>query len=266
MTAQQFWGIGFVSLWHPNVLLESILIQGVYLWLVRGSGKRFFANAMPASYLQIASFLFGMWIFYLAFGSPIDYLADHLLFSAYMLQNILEMIAMTPFLLLGLPAWLIEPVVAPLIRTRLYKKLVKPVVRALAFNVIFVVFHLPPVFNQTMVHPWLHVLEHCVFFISASFLWMPIVSPTALIQRLRPAAQVVYVFFAGNFLMPLIILLLFTQNVLYEFYLKVPRVFGMSLLGDQQLGLLVMLVGMIIPFFSLGVYAYSRYDNILLYR
>lgn len=266
MTAQQFFGLGIVTLWHPVVLVESLVIQALYIWIVVGSGRRFFPHSQAASPGQIMRFLAGMWIFYLAFGSPIDYLADHLLFSNYMLQNILEMIAMTPLLLSGLPAWLMEPIVQPIVQTKTYKLVSKPFIRALTFNVVFVVFHLPPVFNQTLLHPGLHVFEHFVFFLIAIFLWMPIVSQTPLVARLRPAAQVVYIFFAGNLLMPLIILLLFTQYPFYSFYLQVPRVFGTTVLGDQQLGLIVMLVGMLIPFFSLGVYAYSRYDNALLYR
>ncbi|PWI57400.1 cytochrome c oxidase assembly protein [Sulfoacidibacillus thermotolerans] len=266
MTAQQFWMLGINLLWHPLVLIESLILATVYFWLVVGSGRHYFAHSQPVTKQQWLSFLAGIGVFYLAFGSPIDYLANHLLFSAYMLQNILEMIVMTPLFLSSIPAWVIEPVAARVVNKPFYQKVSKPFVRALAFNVVFVAFHLPPVFNQTLLHPWLHVVEHFVFFLLAIFLWMPILSPTALIARLRPAAQVVYIFFAGNLLMPLIILLLFTQEPFYRFYLQVPRVFSIPILADQQLGLIIMLVGMLVPFFSLGVYAYSRYDNALLYR
>ncbi|MHB1685438.1 MAG: cytochrome c oxidase assembly protein [Bacilli bacterium] len=252
--------------WHPFVLAASAAMAIAYLFLVAGPGRRFFSAATAPPPLRMIRFLIGVCVFYAAFGSPLAHLADHFLFSAYMLQNILEIIVMTPFLLTGLPDWLIRPVLLPLVHWRGYKSIAKPVIRALTFNVVFVLFHLPPVFTETLLHPWFHDVEHIVFFMLAVFLWMPIVSPLPEIQRLRAAAQVVYIFFAGNLLMPLIILLLFTQTPFYPIYLHVPRVLGLSVLADQQLGLLVMLVGMLVPFFGIGVYAYARYDNVSFYQ
>ncbi|MHB1627189.1 MAG: cytochrome c oxidase assembly protein [Bacilli bacterium] len=266
MTGSVLSSAGWASSWHPIVLAVAAALLIAYLMVVAGPGRKWFRGAGSASPAQAARFALAVCVFYAAFGSPVAYLADHFLFSAYMLQNILEIIVMTPLLLTGIPAWLLRPALLPVTRWRGYSSMGKPVVRALTFNAVFVFFHLPPVFAETLAHPWFHAVEHLVFFALAVFLWMPIVSPLPEIRRLRAAAQIVYIFFAGNLLMPLIILLLFAQTPFYPFYLHVPRALGLSVLADQQLGLVVMLVGMLVPFFGVGVYAYAHYDNASFYQ
>jgi cytochrome c oxidase assembly factor CtaG len=51
-------------------------------------------------------------IFYLAVGSPLDQIGERFLFSAHMLQHQLLVYPAAILFLLGLPAWMIDPLLA----------------------------------------------------------------------------------------------------------------------------------------------------------
>ena len=76
--------------------------------------------------LRLSCFLLGLAVLWMAVASPLDGFADVLL-SAHMVQHLLLMSVVPPLLLLGwpvvpllrgLPAWILRPVLGPLLRSR----------------------------------------------------------------------------------------------------------------------------------------------------
>ncbi len=257
--------LSFATLWQPIIMVQSAVVQILYLLIVSRIGKRFFRRYQPMEAGRIISFLAGMWVFYFAFGSPFDYVADHLLFSVHMVQHLVEILLLVPLILYGMPSWLISPLVEGR-RGAVARRIFHPIVNVVVFNVIFFSFHLPVLYDLALRNESFHFFEHAMFFVGGVFLWMPVFSPFAEIPRLEPGPQVLYMFFAGNLAMPLDILLLFAQHPFYSYYLHVPRMFGLSPLADQQLGFAIMAGAMFIAFFAVAVRAYVRYDNAVLYE
>ncbi len=257
--------LSFATLWQPSIIAQAVIVQVLYLLVVYRFGKRVFRGYRPVEPARVVSFLAGMWVFYFAFGSPFDYVADHLLFSVHMVQHLCEILLMVPLLMYGVPPWLLEPLVAGE-RGQAARRVFHPIVNIAVFNVIFFGFHLPVLYDLALRSEAFHFFEHAMFFVGGLFLWMPVFSPVEAIPRLDPGPQVLYMFFAGNLAMPLEIILVFAQRPFYPFYNHVPRLFGLSPLADQQLGFAIMAVAMFAAFFAVAVRAYVRYDNVALYE
>lgn len=257
--------LSFAVLWQPAIMAQSVIVQALYLLVVSRFGRRVFLGYRRVEPARAASFLAGMWVFYLAFGSPFDYVSDHMLFSAHMVQHLAEILLMVPLLMYGAPPWLLEPLFAKG-RGKVARRIFHPIVNVVVFNAIFFGFHLPVLYNLALRNETFHFFEHVMFFVGSVFLWMPVFSPAEAIPRLDPGPQVLYMFFAGNLAMPLEIILLFAQRPFYSYHAHAERMFGLSPLADQQLGFAIMAVAMFAAFFAVAVRAYVRYDNVALYE
>jgi cytochrome c oxidase assembly factor CtaG len=126
--------------------IAIVLTACVYLrgWLaIRKTRAQQFAP------LRLSWLLVGLAVLWVAVASPLDGTADVLL-SAHMVQHLLLMSVVPPLLLLGcpvvpllrgLPGWILRPVLGPLLRLavlrRLGRRLISPPVAWLAMNVTF---------------------------------------------------------------------------------------------------------------------------------
>ena len=87
-----------------------LLLAGVYL-LGIGPLRTRYRLGPPASKKQIASYLSGVLVLLVALEGPIHELSDTYLFSAHMVQHMLLIYVAPPLLLLGIPAWLLRPII-----------------------------------------------------------------------------------------------------------------------------------------------------------
>ena len=226
--------------WEPSIVIGTVLIVGLYLYAV-GPLRKKYHLAEHVKKAQVFSFLLGMFIMFLALVSPLDELGDSYLFSAHMVQHLCITIIGPPLLLIGIPGWLVDPL--------LRKPLIFPIARVLTFpalafflyNFDFWLWHAPPLYNATLENQNIHILEHLTFIVFGVIYWWPVFSPSALLPRLSIGGQVLYLFLSG---MPTVALgagLTFLPP-LYAPYLAVPRIWGLSPAADQQLGGLIMWV------------------------
>ena len=226
--------------WEPSIVIGTALIVGLYLYAV-GPLRKKYHLAEHVKKAQVFSFLLGMFIMFLALVSPLDELGDSYLFSAHMVQHLCITIIGPPLLLIGIPGWLVDPL--------LRKPLIFPIARVLTFpalafflyNFDFWLWHAPPLYNATLENQNIHILEHLTFIVFGVIYWWPVFSPSALLPRLSIGGQVLYLFLSG---MPTVALgagLTFLPP-LYAPYLAAPRIWGLSPAADQQLGGLIMWV------------------------
>lgn len=254
-------GLSFSMLWNPDVLLQAVVMQIIYLLLLSRPIRAWFSGSRKVPLSQIVSFLGGLWVFYFSFGSPIDYMSDELLFSAHMVQHMLEIMLMTPLLIYGIPDWFIRPVLKWKPSAVLFKAWTNPVASAIVFNLCFSGFHIPAIYNKTLVNDTFHLFEHAVFFATAFFMWWPLLSPLPELHRLQSGGRLMYLLFNFNLMMPISVLLIFAQQEWYPFYLTVPRVFGLDPVSDMQLGGLIMLIGMAVPYGASSLISYLKYNE-----
>ena len=176
------------------------------------------------------------------FETPFDGLAGAYL-TAHMAQHLAVTLMVPPLLLLGTPAWLLEPWFRSPTALALGRMLTRPLAAYALFNVPFTLVHMPALYELMVQNTIVHLLSHGVFLATALLLWWPVVGPLPALPRLSYPMQMLYLLiqtvpgqFIGAFLT-------FSPTPLYAFYAEARRVGGMSPQLDQQIAGLLMWVG-----------------------
>jgi len=113
------------------------------------------------------------------------------------------------------------------------KALVRTEICWLAAAAALVGWHIPALFTLAMRSAGWHFVEQSSFLVTGLLFWWPVVQPWPSV--LRPdLSMILYLFFAT---LPCDILsgfLAFSDRVAYPVYFSTPRLFGFSVLEDQQ--------------------------------
>ena len=224
---------------HPDAILMTLLLLGLYALGAR-AGSRSTPSHRPTN-AQTTLFISGVFALYLGAGSPIHDISERYLLSVHMLQHMLFTLVALPLILLGTPDWMLRPLIRPrAVRAAAYA-LMRPFPAFLAFNLVVLFTHLPPVVDLSLrVHSF-HFAVHAALTATALLMWMPIFSPLPELPRLGPFAQLIYLFVQQ--LLPAVIasFFAFADKVVYEFYASAPeRLWGISVTDDQQIAGVVM--------------------------
>ncbi|MBJ7595550.1 MAG: cytochrome c oxidase assembly protein [Candidatus Dormibacteraeota bacterium] len=205
----------------------------------RGAWRR--AAAPVAVLLLVASWL-----------SPLQTLASHYLLTAHLLQITLVMGVIPPLLLLGLPGrgWSR----APGWLASLGRVAVHPLSGMLAINVAFFGWHLTGAYEASLSSSELYAAQQLSLLAASVLFWWPIVVPLGDRRVLGRWATLGYIMVAtipqtfGGITVAL------AKHQLYPTYGAAPRIFGLSVLTDQQIaGACIALVSKIALFVAFSV-------------
>jgi cytochrome c oxidase assembly factor CtaG len=205
--------------------------------------------------LRLSWYLLGLVVIWVAIASPLDKLADALL-SAHMVQHLLLMSVVPPLLLLGwpvvpllrgLPAWILRPVLGPVLRLGVLRRvgrcLISPLIAWVAMNLTFLGWHVPAGYNFALQPEISARLRACLF--SRKLIGILVVRNPALADPAprEPLGPVVVPAFGGPCEHCSIGLsLAFCGWPVYSYYLTRPNSFHVSPLSDEVLGAVIMWV------------------------
>ncbi|HEY8695176.1 MAG TPA: cytochrome c oxidase assembly protein [Chloroflexota bacterium] len=236
---------GILTKWafDPTVIVGLLVSIAVY-WLYT-RGPRAEPDAEPRR--TDARFAGTIVLTFLALESPLDFLADRYLFSVHMVQHLVLLLGVAPLLALSLPPALIHD--GWRLPSWLRRAATQPAIVFVAFVGDLWAWHAPPLYEATLHSEWTHVLEHLSFIATAALFWwiaFDAVGPMPVLARMG------YVFVAGIPNTLLGALITFAPGVLYPSYqlaLEQPGLghaleaqYGVTVLGDQELGGLLMWV------------------------
>jgi putative membrane protein len=194
---------------------------------------------------QVSAFLLGVAALWFASASPLHDIAEQYLYSAHMVQHLLQGLVIPPLLLLGVPTWMGELLLRPTWLHRTVRGLSKPLVAALLFNGVMAVIHWPEVVDGMLASEVFHASSHVLLMGTGFLMWMNIVSPVPyLVPRLQPLPQMAYLFLMT--FLPTIpaSFLTFGEQPLYQAYAAFPRLLdGFTALDDMRLAGLIMKIG-----------------------
>jgi cytochrome c oxidase assembly factor CtaG len=175
------WGL-FTSTWdwEPSVVGGSVLLLAAYLVAVRFRLD-----------LHTALFASGVGVLLLALVSPLDELGDDYLFSAHMLQHILLDLVAPLLLVLGLPASLVDAVLAWRPAAGVEKVLGAPLVAWFLGIGTLWTWHLPSLYDWTLRSEPVHVFEHLTFLVTGTILYWPVLGRTPA-RAMAPLASIAY--------------------------------------------------------------------------
>lgn len=246
----------------PPVIIGLIGMSALYLWATSDSERRHYPNAAPVSAWQMTSFFLGLLAFAVALLTPLEPLSDSFLFSAHMVQHILITVVGPPLMLLGVPRWLYEAIARGAGRVwRGWMFLTGPLVGFVLFHGIFTFVHFPEFYNAALRDENIHILEHVMMWSAAFVGWWCVLAPTRELGALSQPLKGLYLL-AGTVPGQVVgAIITFSDSVIYDEYLHASRVWGISPIADQQIGGLLMWVGVgtffliaaLIVFFRWGI-------------
>jgi putative membrane protein len=200
--------------------------------------RRARAEAGPgaASGWRATSFAAGLLLVLAALVSPIDALAEQL-FVAHMIQHILLLDGAAILLVLGLTRVLLRPATRRLQRLEQSAgPLAHPAFAVVLYAGGMILWHVPAAYDAALAHPVAHVLEHMTFAAGGVLYWWHLLSPIRSRHRLGGLGPVAYMATTKLAVGLLGIVLTFSPEALYGFYVGRPRVWGLSPVVDQNVG------------------------------
>jgi len=222
---------------HADVLLGAGVLAAAYALA--------WARGLRAGATRPVAFLAGLGALLAALNGPLHDLSDYYLFSAHMVQHLVLTLVVAPLLLAGTPGWMLDRLLAPLLRRPLGRgavRLTRPVPALGLYAAALIAWHRPGPYNAALeVHGW-HIVEHLVLLATAVLAWWPVASASALAPRLHYGAQILYLFAFGMPMTAVAAMITGAEQVLYPFYAAAPRLFSLTPLDDQRLGGVIMWV------------------------
>ena len=215
----------------------------------------FAVGRFGASRRRVACFGGAMGLLAVAFWSPLHHLGLHYLLTAHLLQNVI-LAEWAPLLaVLGVSS----PMAVALARRRSWRVLVQPAVALPLWLLNYYAWHVPPVYDAALDHQaWLIHVEHACYFATGFAMWWPLVHDVP--RRLHSGARAGYAFAAFVLASPIGLLLALLPKPVYAFYEHVPtRVWGLSPLGDQELGGVTMASEQAVVLFVIFLYWFRRF-------
>ncbi len=225
-----------------SLTLILLLAASLYLraWISTRSG-----SAAPIPAWKAGSFLLGLVLVWMAWGSPLA-AYDHSLLTVHMIKHLLLMTFAPPLILLGEPMkvfWGLTPMLARSILGRVsHQPLVQRLARIVTSLVVcwtasaltLIAWHVPTLFALGVRSEIGHTVEQAMFFGTGLLFWWPVIQPWPSASTGPRWSLLLYLFLAT---LPCDILsgfLVFSDRVAYPVYFSTSRLFGFSVLEDQQ--------------------------------
>lgn len=233
---------------HLDVVLLCVGLVLAYIALIRRYGPLLHprGDQPVVTRRQVWCFGAGVLALWLASGSPLHTLADRYLFSAHMVQHLLQAFVIAPLLLLGIPGWMLEVVTRPRWLRGSLRTLAAPIVAGVAFNVVLLGIHWPAVMELMVRNEVFHATMHTSLVLASLLMWLPVLSSSDVVQpRMKPLARMGYLF--GMTLLPTVPASFLTfgdpASPLYPVYGEFPRMWGIPVGEDMLIAGLIMKTG-----------------------
>ena len=250
--------------WHNEPYLVGGLVFAGWLWAILAGPYR--ARLAPGATFprrHAVSFYLGLFVFYLAVGSPLDQIGERFLFSAHMLQHQLLVYPAAVLVLLGLPSWMIDPGLRRHGVRPLGRFLTHPLVAGIVYSLVISVWHHPRLYDFALRNKAVHILEHLTFFGAALLYWWPLISPSRVLPPANYGVQMLYILGVVIGMTPVFAYITFSHGVLYPTYEFAPRILADFSAADDQLlaGSMMKLVGVFISVTMIAVAFYRWYQE-----
>lgn len=229
---------------HPEVWLIVAAIIGFGYWITHIIGPKAVAEGEPiVTRRQTLSFIGAITLLWLTSDWPMHDISEEYLYAVHMVQHLLITMVVPALFLLATPEWLARLIVSTDGSTGVWvRRLTRPIVAAVLFNVLVAITHMTTVVNFSIENGVFHYFVHLCVFTAALLMWMPVLSPLPELRASYPG-RMVYLFL--NSVLPTVPggFLTFAEEPLYRVYDHPVRMWGISAVDDQQAAGLIMKLG-----------------------
>ena len=231
--------------WNPEAL-AGVALAAAYLLTLRRH---------PAPRWRVAAFLAGCGLLVAVFVTPWDTVAVDYLLWLHLLQNVVLAEWAPLLLVLGIPPSLAERIARP----AAVRAVTHPFVALPLWVGAYAAWHVPALYDAALEQGGaLLALEHLTYFTTGFAMWWCVWQSEP--HRLSSGARAVYVFAGFVLSAPLGLVLALVPEPIYDAYEDAPeRLWGLSLLDDQQLGGISMASEQAVVFFAVFAYWFLRF-------
>lgn len=221
--------------WHPEVWLLVGFLTAAYVYMVRVIGPKAVAPGQPVvTRFNIVTFVAAMVLLWAASDWPLHDISEEYLYSAHMLQHMALSYFVPPLALMATPTWLARVLLGSGGLYRTVKWFAHPVVAGVLFNASVMILHIPLLVNESVQNGPLHYLLHVMVVTTSLLMWMPVCGPVPEF-RIGVAGAMIYLFLQSVVPTVPAAWLTFADGVVYRAYDTPVRLWGISVIDDQQL-------------------------------
>lgn len=223
--------------WHLNLvtLIALVILCVLYVAGIIFAGRG--RSHPPIHIWRVLAFVVAILLSAFVLLTPFDTVARTQLFTAHMVQAVVLTTLCAPLLLAACPDWLLQPVIGQPVLRSVLRALTRPLVASIIFNLTFLTWHAPAIFDAAQRNDVLYQLEMLSFLLTALINWWPLIGPSRELRRLSYPQQMLYAFLDGQPVDIYAFLLVFTGTVFYKQYV-LPLWFtqaGLSAVADQTI-------------------------------
>ena len=228
---------------HPEIWLLILFLIGAYTYAVNVIGPQAgVPKDQTLSRKILIAFIGAIGLLWFSTDWPMHDISEEYLYSVHMFQHMVLAYFVPPLVLLAIPEWLFRAVIGEGKAYRFVKRLSKPIVAGLLFNVVVMITHIPGLVNRSAESSPLHYAMHILVVSTALCMWSPICSP-AKEFHIGYAGKTIYLFLMSVVPTVPAAWLTFAEDSVYKHYDIPIRVWGLSTETDQQLAGAVMKTG-----------------------
>jgi putative membrane protein len=239
-------GLDFSWHWNPIIVISLLLLCLLYVVAIRLAHRYKPEETLPS--YRILAFVSAIILIALILLTPLDTIARTQLFAAHMIQAVTLTTLCAPLLLVACPDWLLRPLIDQPVGRQIFRFLTHPLVASLIFNLTFLTWHAPNLYNLALKNSALYHVELLSFLLTSLLNWWPLIGPLRRLRNLSYPLQMVYAFFDGQPVDIYAFLLVFTGVVFYTHY-TIPHQFiewGYSAVADQTIaGAFLLIPGLV---------------------
>jgi putative membrane protein len=220
---------------HPSTVIGIAALGAIYIWRARQAS----AGETLSPWRKL-SFFSSLFVMFASLNGPIHDLSDTYLFSAHMVQHLLLTMLLPPLMIVGIPGWMLRPLIQRRVIGAVARRLTKPAVCFVVFNLTIAVWHIPFFYNAAMDNHNIHIVEHLMFMAAAVMMWWPLTSQLPELPRLSYPGQMLYSFLMTIPMSVVAVYITMADDILYPAYSSAPRITALTPADDQLLGGLIM--------------------------
>lgn len=221
--------------WHPEVWLLVGFLTGAYIYMVRVIGPKAVGPGQPVlTRTNKITFVAAIVTLWAASDWPLHDISEEYLYSAHMVQHMALSYFVPPLALMATPTWLARVLLGEGGLYKTVKWFAHPVVAGVLFNASVMILHIPMLVNASVENGALHYLLHVMVVTTSLLMWMPVCGPVPEF-RIGVAGAMIYLFLQSVVPTVPAAWLTFAEGVVYDAYDTPVRLWGISVVDDQQL-------------------------------
>lgn len=257
--------------WHPEVWLLVGSLTAAYVYMVRVIGpKAVGPGRAVVTRTNVVTFAAAMILLWAASDWPLHDISEEYLYSAHMVQHMALSYFVPPLALLATPTWLARLLLGDGGLYRTVKWFAHPVVAGVLFNASVMILHIPLLVNESVQNGPLHYLLHVMVVTTSLLMWLPVCGPVPEL-RIGVAGAMIYLFLQSVVPTVPAAWLTFAEGVVYQAYDTPVRLWGISVIDDQQLAGAIMKTAGGLYLWAIVIYLFftkfaARHDESYDYR